>query len=353
MKVTSVAIVLVASVGAQTRVVPADRTAVEGNATDQYPFSYSEVRFQQIWDGAELANAVAILNGVEFRHDGSNTTLHNARSWNYVVTAAETLVSPVSASTTWANNRTNPGTVVLNGPINVPPGAPSYPTPQAWSVAIPFQSPFTFARVNGHFLLELEGQDPANLYDPWPVDADNLWRTLRGDSLQVSADGCLGAGNEQVTLSLSAASTLVLGGTMTVNATTTLTALANWLGTSNRTYLGLALPFDLALFGAPGCQLASDIAVQQVGGTSFAWPIPTSPSLENQILFTQAMALAPGANAGNLVTSELRQVRLGGPSSPLGRFQSIYRRSGLSMTTGFMSAASFYGAIVRFSGTFN
>ncbi|MEZ5962311.1 MAG: hypothetical protein R3F56_00565 [Planctomycetota bacterium] len=350
---TSLALLLAGGLCAQTRVVPADRTTVEGNTTHQYPFSYSEVRFQQIWEGAELANSVAVLDGIEFRADGVNATSRNGRNWSYVVTAAETLVSPVSATTTWANNFTNPGTVVLNGLINVPAAAPAYPTPQGFAVNVLFNSPFTFARVNGHFILQIEGQDPANLYDPWPSDAENNWRSVRGDAMQVSADGCLGAGNEQVSLSLSSSATLVLGSNMTVTATTTLSALANWIGSSNHTYLGLNLPFDLAPFGAPSCTLDTDIAVQQVGGTSFTWPIPNSLALENQILFTQAMALAPGANPGNLVTSDAYQVRIGGPSSALARFQTIFRRSNLSMTTGAMSGASFYGLIARFTGTFN
>jgi hypothetical protein len=65
------------------------------------------------------------------------------------------------------------------------------------------------------------------------------------------------------------------------------------------------------------------------------------------------MALAPGANSGNFVTSDVFQARLGGPASAVPRFQSIFRRSNLTMATGFMSGASFYGAIVRFQGTFN
>lgn len=350
-----IGVALAASLTAQTRVVPPDRATVEGTATNQYPFSYSEVRFQQLWDGAEIANTMAVLTGVEFRRDGGNSATQNARSWSYVVTAYETLVSPASASTTWANNRgTSLGTVVLNGPISIPAGAPSYPTPQAWSVALPFSSPFTFQRSNGHFMLEIEGQDPANLFDTWPVDAENLWRSARGDSGRVSAPACVGGGGEEVRLGLSAAATIVLGGTLTVNMTnTTLGAFANWLGTSNTTYLGLPLPFDLGAIGAPGCFVGTDIAVQQVGGGPFQWPIPLALNLENQILFTQAMALAPGANAGNFVTSDVFQTRLGGVTSAVPRFQSIYRRSGLSMTDGFMSGASFYGSIVRFAGTFN
>jgi hypothetical protein len=348
-------VVLAASAAAQARVVPADRAMVEGAASNQYPFSYSEVRLQQVWDGAEICTNSATLTGVEFRRDGANEASHNARAWSYVVTAYETTVSPASATTTWANNRgTGNATVVHNGPISVPAGAPTYPTPQAWSLALPFQAPFPFQRSNGHLLLEFEGQDPANLYDPWPVDAENLWTATRGESVQVSAAPCLGSSNEKVELGISAASTLVLGSTMTVNMTnTTLSVFANWIGGSNRDYLGLPLPYDLALLGAPGCFLGADIAAQQVGGGPFQWPIPLALNLQHAVLFTQAMALAPGANSGNFVTSDVFQARLGGPASAVPRFQSIFRRSNLTMATGFMSGASFYGAIVRFQGTFN
>jgi hypothetical protein len=257
-------------------------------------------------------------------------------------------------TTTWSTNRGGAGTVVSNGPISVPASSPAFPTPQPWSVTLPFSAPFPFTRSNGHFLLEIEGSDPGNLFDAWPVDAENLWRSARGDATRVSADPCTGRNSERVTLGLSAATTIVLGSTMTVSMTNTpLSAFANWIGASNQTYLGLPLPFDLNILGAPGCFLGADIAVQQVGSGPFAWPIPLVPSLENDVLFTQALGLAPGANAGSFVTSDVFQVRLGGTSSPISRFQSVYRRSGLSMATGFMSAASYYGAVARFSGTFN
>lgn len=348
-------LLLLASVSAQTRVSPANRAAIEGAVTHQYPFSYSEVRFQQLWDGGELANTSAALNGVDFRRDGANTASHNARSWSYVVTAYETLVSPVNMTTNWSNNRgVNPGTVVLTGAINVPAGNPSYPTPQPWSLPLLFNAPFAFSRSNGHFLLEIEGNDPANLFDAWPVDAENQWRSARGDSVRVSAAACTGTNNERVTLGLSAAATIVLGGTLTVNMTnTTLGAFANWIGVSNQTYLGIPLPLDLGTLGAAGCFLGADIAVQQVGTGPFAWPIPFVPALENEVLFTQALGLAPGANAGNLVTSDVFQVRLGGTSAAAARNQSVYRRTDLSNVAGFISNASFYGAIVRFQGVFN
>lgn len=350
-----VGFLLATAVVGQTRVIPADRTNTEGFVSHQYPFSYSEVRFQQLWDGAELANTNAVLSGVEFRRDGASATANNARSWNYTVTAYETLVAPASMTTTWSNNRgANPGTVVLNGAINVPAGNPTYPTPQAWSIPLLFNLPFTFNRSNGHLLLEIEGNDPANLFDTWPVDAENLWRATRGDSVRVSAAACTGGNGARVTLGLSSATTLVLGGTLTVNMTnTTLTTFANWIGASNQTYQGLPLPLDLGLVGAPTCFLGADIAIQQIGGSAFAWPIPLVPQLENQVLFTQALGVAPGANAANFVTSDAFQVRLGGSSGAVARFQSVYRRSDLPNPVGFMSGLSFYGAIARFQGTFN
>jgi hypothetical protein len=351
----SVFLAATAVLPAQSRVVPSDRAGVEGFTTHQYPFSYSEVRFQQIWNGDDVAANVALLAGVEFRRDGSNATAHNPRAWSYVVTAYETVVSPVSMTTTWANNRGgSAGTVVHTGPLSVPAGNPAYPTPQAWSLALPFSAPFTFTRNNGHFMLEIEGNDPANLFDQWPVDAENQWRTARGDSTRVSAPGCTGTNGERVSLGLSSAATLVLGGTMTVNMTnTSLAAFANWLGFDNRTWLGVPLPVDLGFLGASGCSLGTDLAVQQIGGGPFTWPIPPVPSLEGEVVFTQALGLAANANAGGFVTSDVFQVRLGGTTAAPGTFQSVYRRSDLGLPTGFMSAASFHGAIVRFLGTFN
>jgi hypothetical protein len=340
---------------AQTRVIPADRAATEGHASHQYPWSYSEVRFQQIWEGAEIAATSAILTRIDFRRDGANAAAQTARSWNYTATLFETSTHPAQMTTSWSLNRGgSPGTVVVSGPVNVPAAAPLYPTPQPWSLPLIFAAPFTFQRSNGHLLLEVEGSDPANLFDSWPIDAENQWRSVRGDSVRVSAPACTGIGGERVGLGISGSSTLVLGGTMTVSmVNTTLTVFANWVGFSNQTYAGFFLPLDLTLIGADGCFLGTDIAAQLAGPGPFAWAIPNMASLEGQVVFTQALGIAPGANGANFLTSDVFQVRIGGPTPAPGLFQSVYRRSDLGLPTGFMSGASYHGAIARMHGTFN
>jgi hypothetical protein len=77
-----------------------------------------------------------------------------------------------------------------------------------------------------------------------------------------------------------------------------------WIGLDDRFAFGTPmLPYDLARHGAPGCRVfASSEAVHFVladaaGRAQVPLPIPNLPALRRVVLFAQAAAAAPGANA--------------------------------------------------------
>jgi hypothetical protein len=94
-----------------------------------------------------------------------------------------------------------------------------------------------------------------------------------------------------------------------------LSAILSILGTSNTSFNGIPLPFDLAPIGAPGCLLYTNISVMQVavatggsqtpggGVASTPWPIPNDPSLRGGRLFFTNLVLDAVANPAGITTS--------------------------------------------------
>ncbi len=74
------------------------------------------------------------------------------------------------------------------------------------------------------------------------------------------------------------------------------------LGASRSSWLGIALPVDLTVLGAPGCSLlvSADqiLALANVSGTAqWQLPIPNLAALLGGTLFQQALVVDAGANA--------------------------------------------------------
>ena len=86
-----------------------------------------------------------------------------------------------------------------------------------------------------------------------------------------------------------------------------------WLGYSNTTYAGLALPFNLALLGAPQCDVLMSpdqlFAIPNVLGTS-VWTLGI-PNIPGFTFYNQAIAFDPAANSLGLVFSNASESVVG------------------------------------------
>jgi len=80
-------------------------------------------------------------------------------------------------------------------------------------------------------------------------------------------------------------------------------------GTSRTNYLGIPLPFDLALLGAPGCIVETSIDFQtplagDPAGHAVYWAsVPYAPALEGASFYVQAIVVDFPANAFHLTVS--------------------------------------------------
>jgi hypothetical protein len=80
---------------------------------------------------------------------------------------------------------------------------------------------------------------------------------------------------------------------------------------------GAPYPMDLAVLGAPGCQLYFDqslvigVGVDGMGIASHNIAIPDTPGVLGQIVLGQFAALVPGANPGSILTSNYGRLLVG------------------------------------------
>ena len=101
-----------------------------------------------------------------------------------------------------------------------------------------------------------------------------------------------------------------LGTTLTVNVSNMPTSIGVMMtGFSNTNSVFGALPFDVTVYGAPGCfgRVSTDVTTLLLGaGNTAAWNfvIPNDPGLSGLPLYNQALVLDPGFNALGAVLSD-------------------------------------------------
>jgi PKD repeat protein len=123
------------------------------------------------------------------------------------------------------------------------------------------------------------------------------------------ANGC--ANSAGVVPSVSVTTMPQLGGNIGLDVDSGLAtpaAVLMVIGLSNTIYNGLPLPLDLAILGAPGCELATsvdatDLLIAAPGPNPWAFAIPNNPALMCFEFFQQAAVLDLPANAFGFVLS--------------------------------------------------
>ncbi len=355
-------VLLIAPFGvAQTfKVVPKGYEKLEGYSSHTYPWSFKEVHFQQLWYGKEIANSVAVINGIWYRNDGKATSSYAGKTYKCDITLYVTSVTPRGMSKTWAANRgSGTGKVVFKGTLNIPSvNPPSKPTdvPCPWAFKVPFSTPYTYQVSKGNLLMELYQRD-AYSRSTWSVDALRQ-AFASGGHVGYIGLGCRG-NNSEYTRAYIDSKFLMTSGSIDAKVYFSKNAVSGaraWIGFSRTRFGSINLPFDLSAFGAKGCYLYCDIYDVQYAptyGYHVKWPIPNLNFLVGYQLYFQTMGIAKNANPLGAIFSEGYFMRIGsGPMVP-GVTHSVYRWKNLNSTTGYMSPIYFYAPIVRFDGVFH
>lgn len=192
---------------------------------------------------------------------------------------------------------------------------------------------FVIAEWSDGKILAAQGANPRRIdlgfYPPQSACSGSGWAT-GGDLLMANALAFVGTGGRFSTYgagcvgSLGTPTLAAVPGTRPAFGQTLLLEIGNLplgfgfagLGFSNTQSGPFTLPFDLGLFGAPGCNLLADPAVSffllGLGSTVvFGLQVPANPALQDLIVFAQGFALDPAANGAGLTTSNGGRIRVG------------------------------------------
>jgi hypothetical protein len=237
-----------------------------------------------------------------------------------------TNMTAATLTTNFAANYTGGNTRVLNRKnVALPNMAPTNPTdPTVFFVDIPFDTPFAVS-ANRNLLLQVNqrGNSNNNGIFTYPLDAhsgDNsvtrLWGTggtgTLGNNYGLilcfkSSSG--GGGGAVPRLVNSGLPRLGQSYGLDISQAAPNSVGLLFYGFSNSTWMGLPLPFDLAVLGAPGCLIHASGEIIEIFLTNAAGlgsknnNVPNDPNLCGGVLFNQAWVFDPTANAVGFVAT--------------------------------------------------
>jgi len=347
-----------APVKAQGKVIPVSLTSVEGNAGSVYHFGYKYPKSQQIWRNSAITNSsVAVIKGLQYRRDTDQIKAYAA----FVYTKATFSIgsstkSPGSMSTTFATNVTSPLTVVLNaGTFNLPAQPVPTSKPAVFNVGINWTTPYMYDTTKGNLILQIELPGPdAKL--GYFCDAES---TVGGNGI-VTPFGTGGAfANPELYKLSAAAGELAPGGSLDISCGTFKKAYtgALILGLSNTRWSGVALPWDLAVIGAPKNNLYVSLDMQfpfsatgsgSSFNSSFKAPIPGGATYGGVTFHAQAWYADSGANAAGLVATNA--LTLSTSKTPAAATQTVGHFNNSTPAGRYMFGSRFGGPVIKFLG---
>ena len=154
----SVAAISAGSMAHAETVVPAGLAGVEGNSATEGPFEAFGRRYQQVYDASAFSGSPLTITGLRFRADGSVdspvTTSRGVDGFPVVFNLSTTSAGPDSLSTIFDDNVGSDAAQVFSGTLSLTTG-PVGGSPNDFSVAIDFDTPFSYDPSGGNLLLDV------------------------------------------------------------------------------------------------------------------------------------------------------------------------------------------------------
>lgn len=298
-------------------VVPATMANAFGGSDNSMPFTWSPMRYQQVFLGADLPTAFTMA-GLSLRQNERGPIAHGV-TVDLEIQVGYTTRSPQSLSTTFAANFDSGAAItVLPRGLVVFPDQGAYPTnPSEFFMTIGWPTHFAWSPAAGrNFLVQVTvfGNSAGNIVWGYPLDATG-GSTARLYAYSPNATSGTLESNYGLVLGLRAltqtavpllysTSTPQIGDTFRVRVAQARASSAALLclGVSKSTWAGVALPLDLAWLGAPGCALlisidhAQPVGLDATGYGSFSYMLPNNIYMLGQHIYNQALVADPAAN---------------------------------------------------------
>lgn len=311
-------------------VLPQGSATAFGARRTRVPFAYGTTRFQQAFDHAHLGGTPFTIDRLAFRRDEAQGPTAPFRL-DLQVWLGYTALPVHGLATAFASNPL-PGsqTLVLDdrafdfhGTHELPGGTGDF------EFVLPLRAPFQVATTTGrNLLLEVKvyGSDQNGAELPWYFDAAE-----GGGVGRVYTDAKSATATSGIVDNLGLVTSLVrpeLRGARPDLSAWPLPQLGTPFdlvlrdapaqraavlvqGYRDDRYLGIGLPFDLGMFGAPGCALRTEVVehfamvVGPGGQARLRMVLPQDPALTGTLFYQQALVLDPGANALGLTVSNV------------------------------------------------
>lgn len=313
--------------------------AAFGATRTRLPFASDPTRMQQVILGSEIGRPFT-LTALAFRRDEGQGDAPSFEA-DVEISLGWTQKTPSNLSTRFADNATSPLTVVYRNPRTRFVGINGLSRgPDQFDYVVPLDRPFSLASPRSlttasptpNLLIDIRlfshsrGSVPFGLYFDavddatqrrvygFPNDVTGIWDN------KILPISLLGAASRAIAPQLNGIGTPQLGDVFGVgvrHAPPFGVAILSH-GLSAQSWGGLALPFDLAALGAPGCKILADtflwvpLPIGANGQGEVVYPVPADPSLTGTVFYNQGLILDPGANALGLAVTNGGRALIGG-----------------------------------------
>ena len=305
-------------------VLPAANANAFGGSDNSIPFTWSPVRYQQLFAGADLPAAL-VMAGLSLRQNERGPVAHGV-TVDLEIHVGYTTRTPTTMSSSFASNFDAGAPVtVLPRTLVVFPDQPNPPTnPTDFFFTIPWPATFSWnAATDRHFLVEVLVFGNSNGNQPWgyPLDATGGATARLYGSPPTATTGTLErnyglvlgirALTHTATPILFSTSTPQINDTFRVRVAQARPAAPALLclGTSRTAWGSIPLPFDLGAIGAPGCLLLTSVldsrpvTTSAAGEASFSYGLPNDIYMLGLPFYNQWLVADPTVNALGFVLS--------------------------------------------------
>ena len=323
--------------------VPKYAATRAGTTMSLYPFQpwidnaslHVHLRTQHLIEGQAFCKRIARISGFSYR-SANWVGRHPAQLFKKLtLSLGHSKKTANTMSLTWADNRSGPQSVMLQGRYSLP-GIVSSKRVGPWGqIKFPFARPYLYIRSQGNLLIDFDIADiPASYYN-YALDAD-----IEGGAVSRSGFSGQFANGKFAQVRVNFATKLKPGGQVEVMSFQSYAGLGLF-GFSDKRYGQLALPFSLTKLGAANnwLQVSIDMTAALVSRfNGLFWSailrIPNQARFVGLRIYAQTMQFDRRANALGVVLSNKAEVLIGQAQSPMMQIWGL--RSSKKAFMGFM-----------------